>query len=250
VGWEMKIFVILWGLFFANNLIAEQILVVTDEWEGYTSKDGKGYYLELLQQIYNRPADELKFLVVPYARSLAMVKAGKADIVLGIYRGEIPDKHLASYVVEQDLVDILVSVETAREWQGMKTLEGKVVLAKIGYGFDDITDVKMKYLEVSSLKGMIKMLSMGRAAGVLDYQADLEPLMQEIGLDKNGYQIITSALSSPIYFGFADNDRSQELKKRFDQRFKEMYNSGEIKRLMESNLGHSKGLTTELQSWD
>ena len=250
LGWKMKTFIFLWGLFFANSLLAEQILVVTDEWEGYTSKDGKGYYLELLQQIYNTPADELRFLVVPYARSLAMVKAGKADIVLGIYRGEIPDKQLASYVVEQDLVDILVSSETAKEWQGMKTLEGKVVLAKIGYGFDDITDVKMKYAEISSLKGMIKMLSMGRAAGVLDYRADLEPLMQEVGLDSDGYKIISSALSSPIYFGFADNDRSQKLKQRFDQRFKEMYDSGEIKRLMERNLGNSKGLTTELRSWN
>ena len=245
----MKIFVVLLSLFFANSLIAQQIVVVTDEWEGYTSKDGKGYYLELLQKVFNEPSDDLKISVLPYARSLAMVEGGRADIVLGIYRGEIPDKHLAAYVVEQDLVDLLVSGETAKAWRGMQTLEDKVVLAKIGYAFDSITDVKMQYVEKSSLKGMIKMLSVGRATGVLDYKADLKPLVQESGLDKKGYEIINSVLSSPIYFGFADNDKSQALKLQFEKRFKELYEKGEIKRLMESNLGSSDGLTKKLQSW-
>lgn len=245
----VKILLVLIGLFFINVSVAEKILVVTDEWEGYTSKEGSGYYMDLLKKIFNEPSDNIEFLVTPYARSLAMIEGGKADIVLGIYRDEIPDKHLAAYVVEQDLVDILVSKEMASQWQGVKTLEGKPVLAKIGYSFDDITDVKMKYSEKASLEGMIKMLSVGRAVGILDYKADLEPLVKKTGLDKEGYTIITSVLSSPIYFGFADNPRSQGLKKRFEKGFKVLFESGEVKRLMESSLGNSNGLTETLQSW-
>lgn len=245
----MRKLMVLLGLFLSSSLMAEQILVVTDEWEGYTSKEGKGYYMELLQKVYSEPSDNLEFLVVPYARSLGMIEGGNADIVLGIYRGEIPDKHLAAYVVEQDLVDVLVSGETAKKWKGMQALEGKVVLAKIGYAFDDITDVKMNYSEKSSLEGMIKMLSVGRAEGVLDYEADLMPLVRKAGLDKKGYKVIKSVLSSPIYFAFADNAKGEALKARFEKRFKEMYEAGEIKGLMESNLGNSNGLTEKLQSW-
>lgn len=245
----MKVLIAIMGFLLASSLMAEQLTIVTDEWEGYSSKEGKGYYMDLMRTVYNQPSDDIAFSVVPYARSLAMIKSGKADIVLGIYRGEIPDKQLAAYVVEQDLVDVLVSAETAKSWKGMGTLEGKVVLAKIGYAFDAITDVKMNYTEKSTLAGMVKMLSAGRATAVLDYKDDLEPLIKSAGLDKQGYTIIRSVLSSPIFFGFADNVKGKALKARFEKRFQTLYESGEIKKLMESNLGHSNGLTKKLQSW-
>lgn len=246
----MRVLIALLGLLMFKSLIAEQILVVTDEWEGYTSKEGKGYYIELLQKIYSDPDDHLNVVIVPYARSIGMVAAGKADIVLGIYRGEMADKHLASHVVEQDLVDILVSDSIYQSWKGIETLEGLVVLAKIGYAFDDVTGVKMKYAEKSSLEGMVKMLSVGRADGILDYKADLLPFVKNEGLDKKGYHIIESVLSSPIYFGFADTAKAAKLKARFEKGFEALYHSGEVKRLMDKNLGSSKGLTENLESWN
>ena len=245
----MRIFIVVLGLLFASNVMAEPLKVVTDEWEGYTSKEGKGYYMDLLKAIYNDPADSLNISVLPYARSLAMVKNGTADMVLGVYFGEIPDKHMAAYVVEQDLVDVVVPAATAKAWKGMESLEGKAVLAKIGYAFDAITDVKMKYTEKTSLANMLKMMSVGRADAVLDYKADLEPLMKGAGLAKDKYTIIESVLSSPIYFGFADSPKGIAAKARFEKRFKELYESGDIKKMMQSNLGHSKGLTKTLRSW-
>mgnify|MGYP003384344283 CR=1 FL=1 len=245
----MRTFIVVLGLLFASNVLAAPLKVVTDEWEGYTSKEGKGYYMDLLRAIYNDPADSLNVSVLPYARSLAMVKNGTADMVLGVYFGEIPDKHMAAYVVEQDLVDVVVSTATAKAWKGMASLEGKSVLAKIGYAFDAITDVKMKYTEKTSLANMLKMMSAGRADAVLDYRADLEPLMEGAGLAKDKYTIIESVLSSPIYFGFADSPKGNAAKARFEKRFKELYESGDIKKMMQSNLGHSKGLTKTLRSW-
>ncbi len=245
----MRVFIAVLGLLLANSAMAGQLKVVTDAWEGYTSKEGKGYYMDMLRAIYNEPTDALAFSVLPYARSLDMVKTGKADIVLGIYFGEIPDKHMAAYVVEQDLVDVVVPVDMAKSWKGMQMLKGKKVMAKIGYAFDTITDVKMKYTEIASLANMLKMMAAGRADAVLDYKADLEPLMEAAGLAKDKYTVVMSVLSSPIYFGFADTPKGIAAKARFEKRFKELYESGEIKKMMEGNLGHSKGLTKTLQSW-
>ncbi len=245
----MRIIIVILGLLLANNVMAGPLKIVTDVWEGYTSKEGKGYYIDLLKAIYNEPTDSVEFSVLPYARSLEMVKTGKADVVLGVYFGEIPDKHMAAYVVEQDLVDVVVSAEMAKSWKGVQMLEGKKVMAKIGYAFDAITDVKMKYSEKTSLANMLKMISAGRADAVLDYKADLEPLMEEAGLAKDKYSILEAVLSSPIYFGFADSPKGIAAKARFEKSFKALYESGEIKKMMESNLGHSKGLTKSLQSW-
>ena len=245
----MRVFIAILGLLLANSVMAGQLKIVTDVWEGYTSKEGKGYYMDLLRKIYNEPTDSLDFSILPYARSLEMVKSGKADVVLGVYLGEIPNKHMAAYVVEQDLVDVVVPADIAKSWKGVQMLEGKKVMAKIGYAFDTITDVKMKYTEITSLANMLKMMAAGRADAVLDYKADLEPLMEGAGLAKDKYTIIMSVLSSPIYFGFADTPTGKDAKARFEKRFKALYESGEIKKMMESNLGHSKGLTKNLQSW-
>lgn len=237
------------GFLLASNLTAEPLTVVTDEWKGYTSQDGKGYYMDLLRAVYNQPTDIINFSVVPYARSLALVKSGKADIVLGIYLGDIPKKHAAAYVVEQDLVDVLLPIETAKSWEGMKTLEGKVVLARISYAYDALTDVKMHYSERASLVSMLKMIAVGRADAILDYKADLEPMMKQAGLAEDKFSILRSVLSAPVYFGFADTPKGIAAKIRFEKRFKTLYKSGEIKKMMESNLGHSKGLPKTLQSW-
>ena len=140
----MRVFIVMLGLLLANNVMAGQLKVVTDAWEGYTSKEGKGYYMDMIRAIYNEPTDSLNISVLPYARSLAMVKDGTADMVLGVYFGEIPNKHMAAYVVEQDLDDVVVSSATAKDRKGMASLEGGEVLAEIGYAFDAITDVKMK----------------------------------------------------------------------------------------------------------
>jgi len=245
----MKLFIAIIGFFLAGNLAAEQLTIVTDEWKGYTSQGGKGYYMDLLRAVYNKPTDTVNFSVVPYARSLALVKSGKADIVLGIYLGDIPKKHAAAYIVEQDLVDVLLPIATAKAWKGMKTLEGKVVLARISYAYDALTEVKMHYSERASLISMLKMMAVGRADAILDYKADLEPLMKQAGLAEDKFSILRSVLSAPIYFGFADTPKGIAAKTRFEKRFKTLYENGDIKKMMQNNLGHSKGLPKTLQSW-
>lgn len=59
-------------------------MVATDEWSSYTNKDGTGYYFDVLRAIFPAPEYELDIKIVPYARSLSMVKDGSAQVVLGI----------------------------------------------------------------------------------------------------------------------------------------------------------------------
>jgi len=110
---------------------AEKILVVTEYYEKYTEKDGTGYYYEIISHIFKDY--DVTFKIYPFARSVAMVKSGKADIVLGVYEGDLPDKHLSAKPIEIDRPDLITKPELVANWKGLESLKGKKVGALIDY---------------------------------------------------------------------------------------------------------------------
>lgn len=235
------VLLVLLGLFGSNLWAADKVVVATDEWSSYTNKDGTGYYFDVLRAVFPAPEYELEFKLVPYARSLKMVNGGDAHVVLGIYEGEVPQGQISKWVVEQDLVDVLLSPDLAKSWKGVESLAGKNVVAKIDYSFDTITDVKMNYSEKASIASMVKMLQAGRVDAVLDYEADLKPVMKAEKLGDE-YKLIKSVMGSPIYFGFSSDAKGKQYLARFNQKYKELWDSKKIHEIMEENVGETGSL--------
>lgn len=231
----------LFALFSITSYAAETVVVVTDEWSSYTNKDGSGYYFDVLRAVFPAPDYKIDYKIVPYARSLKLVVGQDAHVVLGIYEGEIPDKQVSKWVVERDLVDALVSPSLGKSWSGVDSLAGKNVVAKIGYGFDAITDVKMNYSEKSSLESMVKMLQAGRADAVLDYEEDLKPIISKVKLGSD-YVLKKSVMGSDIYFGFSNDVRGIKYLERFNAEFKKLWDTKKIHELMAKNVGETGSL--------
>lgn len=211
---------------------AREIHIATDTWEGYSNKDGTGYYLEILKEIYPPPNYTLKISYVPFKRALYMVEGGKADITVGVNRGDIDDDFIAEPIVENDKVDIIVHKQLAQKWQGLDSLKDKKIVAKIGYGFDKNIKVPIDYTEITTLLSMMRMLSIGRIDAVLDYNGDIKKLWRESGLDEN-YTIIKAVLTNQAYFAFARGQ--QDLKKHFEKTFQTLVQSGKILELGKKN---------------
>jgi polar amino acid transport system substrate-binding protein len=215
---------------------SQNIVVATDEWEGYTNKDGTGYYFELIKHVFSE--DKLDYKIVPYARSLNMLTDRKSDVVLGVYEGELPDEIYSKHIIEQDQVDGAISLAIAKNWKGISSLEGKKVVAKIDYAFDTITDVKMHYSEKRDLTNMLKMLQNGRVDAVLDYKADITTAQENLKFTPK-YVVKNAILSSPVYFVFANTVKGKALKLRFDTKVQELIESGALKQMMLKNTGSS-----------
>lgn len=233
------------ALLFALNtgaaIASETIHVVTDHWSSYTEEDGTGYYFDVLRAVFPEPEYTLDLKIMPYARSIAMVTDGNADVVLGLYKGEIPDAQISRYVIERDLVDALVSPALAATWKDVNSLAGKNVVAKIGYEFDAITDVKMDYSEKANLLSMLKMLGAGRVDAVLDYEADITPALEEAGLGPE-FKIINAVIGSDIFFGFSATPKGKKLQQQFNERFIVLWDKKVIHKLMEKNVGSAGSL--------
>ncbi len=204
---------------------AETITVVTDTWENYTNPDGTGFYLDVLREVFPASRYSLQVEYLPYKRTITMVEQGKADITTGVSVGDIQDELIAMEYIEQDAVDLVVSVEMAQHWQGLQSLENKKVVAKIGYNFADFFDVPVLYSEKPILLGMMKMLGAHRVDGVLDYKNDIKKMWGQAGLGDD-YVVIESVIVQKAYYAFSGNNPA--LKARFMHVFPRLVQSGKI----------------------
>ncbi len=221
-------------LLYGTVAFSEDVTVATDKWKNYTSKDGEGFYCELLKEIFKLPKYKLKFKIVPYKRSVALINKNKVDIILGAYAQDVPKNSLLSYPIETDFVDVIVGPEIAKNWKGLNSLKNKKVVAKLGYGFEPYLKKPVKYEEKPNLLSMLKMLKKGKIDAVLDYKADINELRKKARLGKN-FKIFSKVISSKVYFVFAKNRK--KLQTYFNMKFKKMYQTGELSKLMKKCLG-------------
>lgn len=213
---------------------AETVLVVTDEWATFSNKDGSGYYFDIIRAVYPSPQFDVKIEFLPYARSLMLVMEGKADIVLGIYDGDVPEAQRSADPIEIDSVDALTTPDIAQHWNGLESFSKKRVMARTDYGFDEMLPADAIYSEYHSLPSIIKMLVARKIDAVLDYEADIEPLRQETGLT-NEFVYVRGVITKYVYIGFSKS--RPELQQRFDQEYKKLYQSGKIREFILKNLG-------------
>ena len=208
---------------------AEDIVVATDVWEGYTSKDERGYYIDLLRAIYPAPEYALKFKFVPFKRSLRMLESGDADILLGAYPEDVAAVQLAKYPTNSDSIGAVVSKDLAVNWKGLESLTDKVVVAKIAYGFDRYFKTPIKYSEKDKLKSMLQMLKKGRVDAVLDFSKDIQLIWSPLQLDEH-FVVIDGVIIENVYPGFAAD--KPDLKLHYEKAFLRLYQSGKVREMI------------------
>ncbi|MEH6461689.1 substrate-binding periplasmic protein [Chitinimonas sp. JJ19] len=210
---------------------AETLHIATAEYLGYAESSGKGYYLDLLRKIYPAPAYQLKIRFVPYERARMMLDAGSADILPSTNNLQANKILLSAQMTDMDVVDAAVQGSRFPAWQGKTSLTGMRVGAQIGYAFTEYApDVRMDYQEKISLSSMLEMLAANRLDVVLDYEAEMKPLLAKLP-SQAGIVIKPAVLTKPLYFGFVGKPRGAQLKARFDTELAKLKQSGELKRL-------------------
>ncbi|MCL2919404.1 substrate-binding periplasmic protein [Shewanella litorisediminis] len=225
--------ILMWALSLAVPAAPVEVRVVTAAWMGYANAQGEGYYFEILRQAFPSPEWQLKVTVVPFARSIQLLQHDKADIVLGVYQGDLRRGLYSDAAVEMDTVDVALTPAMARDWQGLESLNLRKVQAYIAYGFDRLIPYPMYYEESSSLSDMLQRLNDGRIDAVLDYRPGMENAAKLLDSRPN-FVIVDDVVSAAVYFGFADTRFGESLKLRFDEAHQEAIASGLQQRLFEA----------------
>lgn len=206
------------------------ISIVSDEWLGFVTKEGKGYYLDVLNRAFPAPDYTIQLTILPYSRALHQVQKDEADIVLGIWANEHPIAQLSHYPVEMDILDAAMRIDHPTI-TGPKSFNQLRVLSRVGYQVDQLLDQPEQYNEHIDLKKMLKMVASNRADALIDFKSAMQPaldkLIQHNGLE-NPLTLVENALTEYVFFGFCSLPKCKKLKATFDQAYLKLYLQGAI----------------------
>ncbi|WP_157826743.1 substrate-binding periplasmic protein [Colwellia sp. 12G3] len=76
---RLVFFLIFASISFSSYSSSKVTLAVENSWPPYSNNQGNGISKEIIKKAYHAVNVEVKFIVVPYARALHMVKIGSAD---------------------------------------------------------------------------------------------------------------------------------------------------------------------------
>ncbi|CAM4068720.1 substrate-binding periplasmic protein [Shewanella aquimarina] len=215
----------------------EEITVVTGNWPGFSTPDGKGFYLALMQSAFPAPKWKLSVDFVPFSRALYMVQHHKVDVGLGFYLDEVKPEYYCDLPVEVDQVDAALTPELAAIWQDINSLKKKKVKALLEYRYDTFIKVPMYYEEGSDLLQMLNHVNSGKIDAVLDYKRSLLGLASQLNRPQQ-YVIKENVLNAEVFFVFPQTQKGKRLKAIFNRAMVRMLASGELDRLFQANVGY------------
>ena len=233
VGQVMNILFSLFVVMFASNLRAGpqkiDITVVTQEWVGFTNKDGTGGYWEIIDGALGSKY-KIKKKVVPWKRALNDVKNGKADALAGVYKGYdyllYPKFH-----IDLDVVDIVYKKDKFPNYKNLKDTKGKKVLWSRGYSqeFKSHFDFPVSILEFNTLEQGLKLLERDRGDFLVDYKTDILPEAKKQKLDMSQYRVRVGFKGDLTYLAFSKKSaKAKQLIADFDAGLEKLRSSGRL----------------------
>lgn len=210
------------------------VVVRTAHWVDYTEPDFSGFYFDLIRQVYTEPEFNLDLQIVSYPAALKMLDGRGSDIVLGVYNTDLNNAYFSELPVERERLVAVMTAERAEHWQGVESLKNLRVGSIEGYAFEGRLPASAKYAEFESVGRMLRMLQAGRLDIVLDYQSDIDVFLEKMNFT---FAIKENLPELGIYFAFRKDAHGLALKKRFDQRYNILLESGEIWESMVKFLG-------------
>lgn len=227
---SLPIFLVIITLLFSPYLIAQPIVVVTEEWEGYTNENGDGVYWEVIDAVFNKLGILYERSLVPWARAEKEIRSGTADIIVGAYYSQgqgivFPKWHLS---VEEDLMAVIHKTDK-NTWQSK--LNTKPVVWIRGYGFEKHFAKNILFKEVNSTKQGLKLISVNRGLAHIDYLSAITPALKNIDVDSQNLSTVKFRDGTKIYVGFSEAGGALHYISAFDEVMEKFVKDGTIERI-------------------
>jgi len=215
---------------------SKTILVVTESWQNGTNVDGTGLYFDIIRAIYEPKGYTVKYKIMPYNRSTNLVKKGDADIVIGVYAGELDGVLFPKWHFSSDLISAFFLKGSS--WEGEKSLNNKKVVWMRGYSYDSYISTPMKFSEVDDRAIALQLLKSKRIDYFLDSPDDTLDFIKSSSSSKSPKLVFTPSdfevkkvKALNMYTCFVKSEKGAHLVKLWDKEIQKLISSGKIKEL-------------------
>ena len=147
----------------------ETVVVASANWPGFVHPDGSGAYLEPIKKAFANTA-QLKWDITQFERARRLFLAGRADILVGVYRTTYPDKLYPSKPldVENELKAYFlaerVTIKTIAD------LDHKAIAWRHGYEFESLLNNYATHLAYDDASRAFSLLAAGKIDVILEYE--------------------------------------------------------------------------------
>ena len=230
--------IILFGFFITFiNLIStahateatQKIVVSCDDWKGYCNKDGSGWYLDILREIYAAEHIDVELKSEPFVRGLESVKSGSADALLDGY--DIPErqKDYAIPTIRIDNEQTVVVFNPTTHYDPQRPIAGRVGYVR-GYAYQEHFNSSMKIIELNRPRQGIEMLTHKRIDYFMDDFMEALQAISESHMKQEDF-LFGRVDTKPLYVLFTKNQRGKTLADLYDKGIVILYKNGRLKML-------------------
>jgi ABC-type amino acid transport substrate-binding protein len=213
-----------------SNAAQESVVWGTDEWEGFTNKNGTGFYHELMSQLFPSPQYQIQISYLPWKRSLMYLERKSIDMT-----GAMPASNKFYMSSSPILSETIYAVYLADNTSICCNFEDKLGSHRSGYDVDLFYRAlprKTKAVTVKDAQDGIKFVLNGK----VDYFVDVGSVVASIIAQYPEGTLKQKEIGSfPLYWAFTKNQKGKYLKTQFDGRLEEMRQTGELLKLYDSH---------------
>jgi ABC-type amino acid transport substrate-binding protein len=206
---------------------------VTDEWPGYTERNGSGHYSSLIEKIFGK--DNFSITLMPWKRARAEFAKGKFDGIIG--EDNLQQCQYPKWPIDTNKMGVFYRKEGLAKYEGVKSLQGKKVIWVRGYDLHKFGDVKADWEVDNALAGM-KMITAGRADALIDYAEDMQAQFEKDKISKEKFAIEDVEFSAGGIYVCFNGPKAKENAAKFDSEMNRLDESGQL-------LAHYKQWSTE-----
>lgn len=230
-------------LLLCSNLSAKEFKFVSFEFPPleYTGKDGNptGIIVDVVINVMNELGHDVTIKIYPWARSLKMVKSGKADAIFTAYKNEerLVFLDYSKQVLAPQRVVFYKRKGAAIDFDGdlLKLKNNKIgVISTISYGnkFDSVRD-QLNIDRGNKLVPNFRKLMVGRLDLIISNLYTAEIAIKENGFSNQVVRLSEEVQSVPSYIAFSKKMDLSWLRDQFDEVLERMKKNGEYVAFME-----------------
>ncbi|MEW9799258.1 hypothetical protein [Alteromonas sp. CYL-A6] len=187
----------------------DTVIVAGAHWPGFAAPDGSGVYLEKIRARF--PAEvELRWDVSEFVRARRLFLAGRADVLVGVYRTTYPEHLYPSEPIdiENRLCAYYLSDNT--DIPTLDTLHDRRIAWRNGYAFEDLIPGYRSHLAYENPANAFALLERGKLDVIVDYEHNVpEHLKSQLGA-------LTLLPSEPLWLVFQNTERGRRLLALYD----------------------------------
>jgi len=221
----------------------------TESWKDATNKDGTGLYWDIFRAVYEPKGYTVKPKIRSYEGAVNLIKNKRVDVMVGSYIDEIEKVIYPKNYFAVDIVQAIHLKESKNEWNGLESINNKIVGWIKGYSYHDyLPEESLKNTAVNRLHNRntaFTLLSEKRLDYFIDAKADLSDFFNaNARYNAEDFERDT-ILELKLYIVFTNDEKGKKLAEIFDDRFSLLLAGGEIKKMYEkykhSNMTYPTG---------